>query len=173
MRVGWGFLGCGRIASDFVNALKSVNGAELTACAARSEASAQHFGTTHGVGAAYGSYEALAADPSVDVVYVSTLHHLHKQHALMCLQARKHVLVEKPIALTLQDANELVEEAARAGVFLMEGVWTRFFPAVRKAKALLRADAIGSVKAVYSDFGSCLTPYQGLICSTRPRVVVV
>jgi len=163
--IGWGFLGCGRIASDFVNALKGVPGAELAACAARSEASAAQFAQTHGVNAAYGSYEELLADESVKIVYVSTIHHLHREHALLCLRAGKSVLVEKPIALSHAHTVELVTEARQRGLFLMEGMWTRFFPAVRKARELL--PTIGTVKAVYSDFGFILD------AESRPHMVDV
>ena len=68
-----------------MNALKSVEGAELAGCAARSAASADGFAALHGVASAHGCYADLANDPSVDVVYVSTIHHLHHEHALLCL----------------------------------------------------------------------------------------
>merc|ERR1712196_190940 len=108
--VNWGFLGCGRIASDFINCLKGLDGAQVSSCAARSSTSAAQFASTHGV-PSYGSYEELLNDDEVEVVYVSTIHHLHKEHALMSLRAGKHVLVEKPIALNYADTLELVTEA--------------------------------------------------------------
>lgn len=163
--VKWGFLGCGRIASDFVNALKSVPGAELAACSARSQTGADKFAELHDVGKAYGSYAEMLADDNVELVYVSTIHHLHKEHALMCLQAGKHVLVEKPIALNLTDTQALVTEARKQGVFLMEGMWTRFFPAVRAARKMITDGDIGEVKSVTADFGFILD------AESRPHMV--
>lgn len=128
--VRWGFLGCGRIASDFINALKSAPGFELAACASRSIASAEHFAKIHGVDAAYGSYAELVADDNVDIIYLSTIHHLHHRHAMLCLEAGKNVLVEKPIALTQEHAIELATTARERKLFLMEGMWTRFFPVI-------------------------------------------
>jgi dihydrodiol dehydrogenase / D-xylose 1-dehydrogenase (NADP) len=160
-------LGCGRIASDFINALKSADGAELAACAARSTSSAESFASTHGVNAAYGSYEELAADDNVDIVYVSTIHHLHHEHAMLCLEAGKNVLVEKPIALTHEHATELADAASERGLFLMEGMWTRFFPVVRKARALMDAGEIGEIKSIHSDFGFVLD------AESRPHMVDV
>lgn len=156
--VKWGFLGCGRIASDFTNALRSVPGAVRAACAARSLQAAEKFAETHGLARAHASYDDLVADPDVEVVYVSTIHHLHKEHALLCLRAGKHVLVEKPLALTRSDAEELVREAGSRGLFLMEGMWTRFFPAVRKARDLIGSGEIGEIKTVLSDFGFVVDP---------------
>ena len=139
-----------------------MRGAELRSCAARSEKSAARFAATHNV-ATSGTYDQLLQDTNVDVIYVSTIHHLHKEHALMCLRAGKHVLVEKPIALNHSDALELVQEARSRGLFLMEGMWTRCFPAVRKARELM--PSIGKVKAVYSDFGFILD------AESRPHMV--
>ena len=79
----------------------------------------------HGVAVSHGSYEELLNNPEVEVVYVSTIHHLHIEHAMQCLQAGKHVVIEKPIALTLDDATALVKEANKRDLFLMEGMWTR------------------------------------------------
>ena len=73
----WGFLGCGRIANDFANGVKAVPNAALAACAARSNPSAKKFALTHGIGSAYDSYEQLCEDDDVDIIYVSTIHHLH------------------------------------------------------------------------------------------------
>jgi len=154
----WGFLGCGRIASDFANGVKCVPNASLSACAARSHDSADRFASTHGFKSAYGSYEQLCEDEDVDIIYVSTIHHCHKSAVLMALERGKHVLVEKPIALTLPDTQEMVEEARGRGLFLMEAMWTRFFPAVRRARELIEAGEIGDIKAVHSDFGFVLDP---------------
>jgi dihydrodiol dehydrogenase / D-xylose 1-dehydrogenase (NADP) len=150
-----------------VNALKSAEGFELAACAARSTENAEKFASTHGIGVAYDSYEKLVEDANVDLVYVSTIHHLHHEHALLCLQAGKNVLVEKPIALTQAHALELAIAAKERGLFLMEGMWTRFFPVVRQARAIISAGEIGEVKSIHSDFGFVLD------AESRPHMVDV
>ena len=124
-----------------------MQGAELSACAARSQSNADRFGATHGVERTYDSYEQLCNDPNVDIIYVSSIHHLHKEHTLLALESGKHVLVEKPITLNYPDTLELVELARKKGLFLMEAMWTRFFPAVRKTRELIASGNIGTVKA--------------------------
>jgi predicted dehydrogenase len=102
---------------------------------------------------AHGSYGALIADPGVDVVYVATPHPQHHAIALAAIRADKAVLVEKAFTATLAGAEQLVAEARAAGVFLMEGMWTRFLPAVVRARELIAEGAIGELVAVQIDLG--------------------
>ena len=104
----WGFLGCGHISSDFINAIKSLENIEFQACAARSLASAQAFANEHQIHNAYGSYEALVADSLVDVVYIGTLHPWHYEHTILALNHGKHVLVEKPMAMNVAQASSAI-----------------------------------------------------------------
>lgn len=151
-RIRWGILGTGRVCSDFMCALKIIN-ANVTAVAASSKIKAEVFASQHGIGQSFGSYEELSRSADVDVIYIGTIHPLHKQHALLCFKNKKHVLVEKPIALNYNDAKEMVDAARSAGLFFMEGMWTRFFPAVRAARAAIARGDIGTVKLVQADFG--------------------
>lgn len=126
---------------------------ELSACAARSLASAQQFAAAHGVARAYGSYEELVADPQVDAVYVGTLHTSHAEHAQLALKHGKHVIVEKPMAMNAREAEATIALAREKGLFFLEGMWTRFFPAVRHVRELLAKGEIGEVQNVHADMG--------------------
>jgi predicted dehydrogenase len=151
--VRWGILGPGGIAATFAADLPLVPGAELAAVGSRSQASADAFAEKYGFARAHGSYAALAADDEVDVVYVATPHAFHLAGALECIEAGKHVLVEKPITLDLASAAQLVQAARTRGVFLMEAMWMRCNPAIRKAAELVDEGAIGWVSAIHADFG--------------------
>ncbi|KAG6615290.1 Dimeric dihydrodiol dehydrogenase [Phytophthora cinnamomi] len=149
----WGFLGCGRISSDFVSAMKSLDNVAFQACAARSLASAQAFAKEHGIAKAYDTYEALVADAEVDVVYIGTLHPWHYEHTVLALNHGKHVLVEKPMAMNVTQASAAIALAREKKLFLMEGMWTRFFPAIRHVRQLLADKEIGDVHHVHAAFG--------------------
>ncbi len=151
--VRWGILGLGGIAATFAADLPLVPGAELAAVASRDQATADAFAERHGFARAHGSYPALAADDEVDVVYIATPHAYHHAGAMMCVEAGKAVLVEKPITLDLASAAQLVEAARDRGVFLMEAMWMRCNPAIRKAAELVDEGAIGWVSSIHADFG--------------------
>jgi predicted dehydrogenase len=151
--VRWGILGPGGIASTFASDLPLVPGAELAAVGSRSLATAQAFAKRHGFARAHGSYAKLAADDGVDVVYVATPHAFHMEGALLCIEAGKAVLVEKPLTLDLPTAAQLIEAARSHGVFLMEAMWMRLNPTIRKIAELVADGAIGEVSAVHADFG--------------------
>ncbi|MFC7614234.1 Gfo/Idh/MocA family protein [Actinokineospora soli] len=103
--------------------------------------------------AAYGSYAELVADPGVDVVYVATTHAHHHEHALLAIEAGKHVLVEKAFTLTAAQAGDIVAAAAKRDVFCMEAMWMRMNPLVRRALEMARDGAIGRVLSVTADHG--------------------
>ena len=152
----WAFLSCGRVAHDYANALKCVEGAVLHCVATRAERDrgrAEAFAALHGFAKAAGTYAAALADEDVDVVYLSAMHSDRVAHVAQILEAGKHCVVEKPFACNLADGKKLVDLARRRKVFVMEGMWTRCFPAVEKARELVDAGAIGAVTAVLSDFG--------------------
>lgn len=149
----WGILGCGRISSDFVKAIQSVDHVVVHACAARAFATAQAFAHDHGVPHAHASYETLVNDPNVDVVYIGTLHPWHYEHTVLALTHGKHVVVEKPVAMNAAQASAAMALARDKQLFLMEGMWTRFFPAVRHVRQLLADKAIGDVHHVHAAFG--------------------
>jgi len=100
---------------------------------------------------AYGSYAELVQDPDVDIIYIATPHSHHYQHARLALESGKHVLVEKPITVNVSQAQVLCDLAMKNNRFLMEAVWTRFFPLTRSIQDFVRSGRLGTVKRVYAD----------------------
>lgn len=152
-KVRWGILGTGAIARQFVEGLNSLPEAEVLAVGSRSEASAAEFADEREIPRRYASYDDLAADPDVDVVYVATPHPFHADNAELCLEAGKAVLCEKPFTLNAAEAERIVWLARDRGLFLMEGMWTRFFPLMEKLRRLVSDGAIGEVRMLNVDFG--------------------
>ena len=151
--IKWGIIGLGSISRKFATGLKSAADAELYAVASRSQEKADAFGDEFGATKKYGSYEALANDPDVDAVYIGTPHPMHKPNTLLCLNAGKHVLCEKPFAVNSSEVKEMIALAREKNLFLMDAVWTRYFPVMIKLRELLAEKAIGDVMLVQSDFG--------------------
>ena len=152
-RVRWGILGAGSIAGRFSEALAALPEAETLAVGSRSQDSADRFAEAHGFSRAYPSYEELAADPDVDVVYVATPHPFHAENVELCLRAGKAVLCEKPFTVNAAEARRLVGLARERGLFLMEGMWTRFFPLMRRLRRMLSEGALGEPRMLTVDFG--------------------
>lgn len=149
----WGILGTGWIADRFVASLRGHTRQVVTAVGSRSRGSAERAATGWGVDRAHGSYEALVADPDVDVVYVATPHNHHLPHALLAIAAGKHVLVEKPVGLDADEARAIGAAAAAAGVFCMEAMWTLFLPKLDVVRQVLADGWIGEPRAVVADMG--------------------
>jgi predicted dehydrogenase len=151
--VRWGILSTGGIARQFARGLAYAPGAQLVAVGSRSQANAEAFGDEFGVPRRYASYEALAADPDLDVIYIGTPHPFHAANSLLCIEAGKAVLCEKPFTLNARQASAVIRAARERGVFLMEALWTRFTPVMHKVRALLAEGAIGRPRMVTADFG--------------------
>lgn len=150
--IQWGILGCGGIAHTFAKSLKALPDGVLLAGASRTPGRAAEFAGEHGMERIYTDYEIFLADPDIDAVYVATTHNFHYENVKLCLQSGKHVLCEKPFTITAQETLELTALARETGCFLMEGMWTRFLPAILKMQQLLREGVIGEVLAVRVDF---------------------
>jgi predicted dehydrogenase len=151
--IRWGILGTGNIAKQFARGLKALPDAELVAVGSRSEDTADLFADTFNIPHRHASYEALANDPDVDVVYIGTPHSYHRDNAILCLEAGKSVLCEKPFAINAHQAAEMIRVARDNDLFLMEAMWTRFMPIMVKVRELLREKVIGDVRIVEADFG--------------------
>ena len=134
----WGILATGKIATSFVRNLALLDECEVTAVGARRQESADAFAATHGIGTAYGDYRALVEDPAVDVVYVATPHALHREHVELAFEAGKPVLCEKAFTLNAADAEHLVALARERNLFLMEAMWMRCNPLVRRLRGAAR-----------------------------------
>ncbi|WP_214103897.1 Gfo/Idh/MocA family protein [Acrocarpospora catenulata] len=151
--IRWGVLGTGNIASVFTEDLLTLPGHEVAAVGSRAPETAETFANRYGIPRAHGSYEDLAGDDGVDVVYITTPHHLHHPMGLLCLEAGRAVLVEKPFTVSAMEARELAGLARTRGLFTMEAMWMRFNPIVERIRTLVADGAIGEVRAVYADFG--------------------
>ncbi|HEY3291818.1 MAG TPA: Gfo/Idh/MocA family oxidoreductase [Anaerolineae bacterium] len=152
-KVRWGILGAGRIANDFAMGLSELPDAQLLAVGSRTQENADSFGGKHNISHRYASYEALAADPDVDVIYVATPHPMHHANSMLCLQAGKAVICEKPFTINASEAASLATYARTHKLFLLEGMWTRFLPVMVKVRELLSQGVIGDVRMVQADFG--------------------
>jgi predicted dehydrogenase len=154
----WGVLGTGGIAATFAADLALSDSGRVVAVGSRRIETAEVFAERFGIPNRHGSYEALVADPEVDVVYVATPHPLHHPHARLALRAGKPVLVEKPFTVDAAQARELVAIARDAGLFLMEAMWTRFLPHVAEIRRLLAEGALGEIVSLSADHGQWFAP---------------
>ena len=149
----WGILGAARIAKKFAEGLKILPNAELYAIAARSQERAEAFKEKHGFTKAFGCYEEMLADPELDVVYIATTNNLHFEHTMMCLEAGKAVLCEKPFASNLSQVEQMVKKAREKKVFLMEALWSRFVPSMIQFKEMAGNGTIKRPMLLQCDFG--------------------
>jgi predicted dehydrogenase len=143
----WGILGTGFIAGLQTQDLLD-NGFTVQAVGSRSLESSQAFSDQYGIATAHGSYEDLAADPEVDVVYVATPHVFHHANALLALNAGKHVLVEKAFTINAREAQDIVELAEATGLVALEAMWTRFLPHMARLREIVRDGTLGEVRKV-------------------------
>jgi len=151
--IKWGIIGAGRIASTFATALKAMDYVELVAIASRNIKRAEEFARCFSIKKAYGSYEELAKDPEIDVVYIATPHTEHKDNAALCIRNRKAVLCEKPFAINSLEAEYLISLAKESNVFLMEAMWTKFLPVNAIVKSWIAEKKIGEVRQIRASFG--------------------
>ncbi|MCU1526661.1 MAG: gfo/Idh/MocA family oxidoreductase [Frondihabitans sp.] len=148
--IRWGILGTGWIAHQQTADLVD-NGFAVTAVGSRSQESADAFAAEFGIPNAHGSYEALVADPEVDVVYISTPHPFHASAALLALRAGKHVLVEKSFTVNAAEAREVVSVAAANKLVALEAMWTRFLPHMLRIREIIAAGTLGDVRTLIAD----------------------
>ncbi|MBI9105784.1 MAG: Gfo/Idh/MocA family oxidoreductase [Spirochaetales bacterium] len=151
----WGVLGTGKIANRFAQALNNISDeAEFAAIGSRTLETAEKFAKKYNATKAYQGYKALVADPDIDVVYIGTPGKCHKDDVLMALNAGKNVLCEKAFALNAKEAEEMVAVARSKNLFLMEAMWTRFFPVHVKIRELIAAGSIGDVRGMHANFSA-------------------
>lgn len=149
----YGIIGPGRIAASYCKALHRCDRVNIHGIASRDTDRAKDFAKQFGVARTYTSYEALVKDPDIDVVYIATPHAFHAEQVLLCLRNKKPVVSEKPLTLNYETALVLVNEAKANKTFLLEGMWSRFNPAVIRAKEIIEAGTIGEVRHLTADFG--------------------
>jgi len=153
----WGILATGGIAATFTKDLQLI-GVPVTAVGSRTEASARAFADQFGIPNAHGSYAELAADPEVDAIYIATPHPMHVAPALQALDAGKHVLVEKPFTMSEAEARAIVDRGAEKGLVVLEAMWTRWLPHMRRIREIIAAGTIGEVRALIADHDQKTNP---------------
>jgi predicted dehydrogenase len=152
--IRWGLLAAGGIARTFAHDVQDhVPDAVVTAVGSRRQETADAFGDELGIPNRHASYEALVNDPEVDVVYVSTPHPMHLEATLLALRAGKPVLCEKPFAMSREESQQMVDAARSAGLLLVEAMWTRFLPTMRRVREILDAGTLGRIVYVTAEHG--------------------
>lgn len=155
-RFKWGLLSTARINGAILDAMPQSERGEVLAVASRSAEKAQAYARAKGLPRAYGSYEALLADPDVHIIYNSLPNHLHAEWTIRALEAGKHVLCEKPFALTLAEVDAMHAAAHAAGRVLAEAFMYRHHPKILKLKELVDTGAIGAARYLHSSFSFTL-----------------
>lgn len=152
-KIKWGIIGPGIIARQFANDIEFCRHATLVGVASREKERAVPFAKEFNIPKAYESYEALYKAPEIDAIYIATPHNFHYEQAVKALKAGKAVLCEKPLTVTPQETNQLIAIAQSTNQYLMEGMWTYFLPAIKKAKDWVNEGKIGQIMHVKADFG--------------------
>jgi predicted dehydrogenase len=152
-KINWGIIGLGGIANTFAQDLSLVDDANLLAVASRNINKAKTFAEKHNADRYYDSYEKIALDPEIDIIYIATPHVFHFENTMMCLEAGKSVLCEKPMGMNSDQVQKMITKAKEKGLFLMEAIWTRFIPSTETMLNLIESGVIGKVQFVRADFG--------------------
>jgi len=161
MTYNWGFVGASGIANAMAKDF-ALAGLNIGAVASRDLARAQTFANNHGIATAYGDYQQLVNDPTIDTIYVSTLNHLHKEHALLAINAGKHVLVEKPFTMNAHEALEIQAGAKANNVMAMEAMWTRFLPSHLELQEVIESKELGEIRLLTASHNQLLTHVERL-----------
>jgi predicted dehydrogenase len=155
----WGILAPGKMSAKFTKGLKILENAELYAVGSRDLQRAKQFAEEYGFKKYYGSYEELASDPDLETVYIASPHSHHHGHTLLCLKNRKHVICEKAFAINSAEVEEMISEAGKRNLFLMEALWPPFQPFYKKAAEILKSGVAGKIIHLHGHF-SFIPPYD-------------
>jgi len=148
-RIRWAIMGTGNVANRFAKALGNIQDeAELLAVGSRQQSTAEAFGNTYDIPRRYASYEQLVGDTDVDIVYIGTPHAYHHRDITLCLNAGKNVLCEKAFVLNRDEAEDVINLARKKNLFLMEALWTRFFPIHVHLRQLLADGTLGETRGL-------------------------
>jgi predicted dehydrogenase len=153
----WGILGTGGIAAAMTRDLQ-LDGHTVAAVGSRTPEAAARFAAAHAIPRSHGSYEELAADPDVDVVYIATPHPQHAPNALQALAAGKHVLVEKPFTMDQREAQQIADAARAGGLVALEAMWTRWLPHMERLQEVLSDGTLGEVRSVVAHHNQRTNP---------------
>lgn len=153
-KIRWGIIGTGRIANTFAKAICSSKDCELTAVASRTKEKARIFAEKYRAEKNYASYEELASDKEIDIVYIATPTASHYADTMMCLKKGKSVLCEKPASLNREQLSRIIQLAKEKDLFFMEAMWMKCNPVFKQALSWVKEGKIGTPKAVKADFCS-------------------
>ncbi|MBN1456562.1 MAG: Gfo/Idh/MocA family oxidoreductase [Sedimentisphaerales bacterium] len=149
----WGIVGAGRVAHKFAEAMNHVKDAKLQAVASTNSKRAGDFAKKHSIPDHFDNYGQLYSSGKVDIVYVATTHNFHCSSTIDALNARKHVLCEKPMAVNASQVRQMINTARTNDLFLMEAMWTRFLPIMHEVRNIIKKGTIGLPQFLYADFG--------------------
>jgi predicted dehydrogenase len=155
----WGILAPGKMAAKFTKGIRILDKAELYAVGSRDLQRAKKFAEEFGFKKYYGSYEELAADPDLDIVYIASPHSYHKEHSLLCLRNGRNIICEKAFAINSREVEEMIDEARKRNLFLMEAIWPPFQPFYQKAEEILKSGILGKIIHLNGYF-SFIPPYD-------------
>lgn len=156
----WGIIGCGYIAHQVMKGMEKVPNARLLATASLTPDKAEAFSKIYSAQKWYSTYAELVRDPDIDIVYVATTHPLHMENTILALENGKPVLCEKPIAVNASQTQKMIDCAKSNNLFLMEAMWSRYFPVMSKLRDLLSDNIIGELKVVTGDFSYNMPGYS-------------
>ena len=152
----WGLLSTARINERLIPAIRASGQSTLLAVASRSKERVQSYAKQWDIPQAYGTYEQMLADPAINVIYLSLPNHLHVEWAIRCAEAGKHVLCEKPIAITTEEVARMAQAAEKNGVIIQEAAMMRFHPQTRYLRELVAKRTIGEVRLIRGVFAFTL-----------------
>ena len=154
--LNWGILAPGGIANKFAEAVRDLTAGTVVAVGSRDGGRAGDFAARHGIPRSYAGYEQLVRDDEVEAVYVASPHSAHRDHALLAIEAGKHVLIEKALARNGSEVEEIFAAAEARGVFAMEAMWTRHLPHIAWVRDRIATGAIGEIVTITADHGQSL-----------------
>ncbi|WP_115463111.1 Gfo/Idh/MocA family protein [Winogradskyella aurantiaca] len=157
MRVQWGILGTGKIASKFASEFQFIANSKIHSVASRSLEKAKSFARDHNIDTYFGCYQELLKEPEIDAIYIATPHSLHCENTLAALKNDKSVLCEKPLAMNLKEVNLMTNKAKEKELLLMEGLWTAFLPHFQFVLRHIKTGQLGKLQSLTADFGFPIT----------------
>lgn len=156
-KVRWGLVSTARINSRLIPAIRTSTNGELSAVASREQKNAVQYAKEWTIPHAFGSYEAMLASHEIDAVYISLPNHLHKEWSIKAMEAGKHVLCEKPFALSMQEVDEMIAVSKKTGCRLAEAFMYRHHPQTKIVGDLVRKGKVGDVSVVRGVFNFAIT----------------
>ena len=157
----WGILAPGKMSVKFSKGIQLLENAEIYAVGSRDQQRADNFAHEFGCTKSYGNYQEFAADPDIDIVYIASPHSFHREHSLLCLRNNKNVICEKAFAMNCSEVGQMISEARKRKLFLMEALWPPFQPFYKKAHEIISSGNLGKIFHIDAYF-SFIPPYDPL-----------